>query len=323
MPSNRNPGLSAALVAVLALSGGTECATTSIRTAARGRGRSAVARSSRGATRMLFRTPVNARRRRAPRSIFTREAKPAAGEGPEAWNRFASTWEEKWHGVDEDHVVREVLMASGLQLAGEVCAELLLGYDVSALDWNRIAIRSVTVGLWYGCWMSRYLHALDAVKEVAPDSMGPGTGKRGEMISATVSSFIDNFVSTPLLYFPFFHIMTGMALDHASLGECMQSYKRLWIQENESSMALYIPTQLANFAVVPPKWRAPVLFTVDFCWAIVWALLLTPHPEAATDMAAAADSAASVAAAAAAAPPVATSAFAFTLGNVVFTLPHS
>ena len=51
---------------------------------------------------------------------------------------------------------------------------------------------------------------------------------------------------------------------------------------------LYIPTQLANFGVVPPKYRAPVLFSVDFCWAIVWALLLTPRPDEVAAAAAAA-----------------------------------
>jgi len=198
------------------------------------------------------------------------------------WERFADAWESKWGSISHSHVLQESIAAATLQMMGEVGAQLILGYDVSSLDWTRVAARSSAAGLWYAVWMSRYVHAIDAVEEVAPDALGESAGARGEMLSVGVRTAIDNFVSTPLLYFPFFHVFTGMLAEHSTLTQCLQSYQSVWMQENESSVMLYIPAQIANFAVVPSKYRAPFLFTIDFFWAIVWALLLTPHPDAAS-----------------------------------------
>mmetsp|Transcript_9216 Transcript_9216/g.26805 ORF Transcript_9216/g.26805 Transcript_9216/m.26805 type:complete len:311 (+) Transcript_9216:133-1065(+) len=226
------------------------------------------------------------------RSLFARRA-----ERKKPWERFTESWGRKWEDVDPAHVAKEVAAAIALQMMGELFAQLLLGYDMSHIDWHRACIRSTAVGFWYAAWMSRYLHAIDAVDEIH-DEMGSQAGKRGELLSAGVRASIDNFLSTPFLYFPFIHVFTGIALDHQTFGECLISYQKIWLQENESSCALYIPTQLANFAVVPPKYRAPVLFTVDFCWAIVWALLLTPKPEEAAAAVAAAGGAVDAAVAA-------------------------
>lgn len=226
-------------------------------------------------------------------SLFVRPREPP--QPP--WERFASTWESKWGAISHGHVLQESIAASTLQVLGEVGAQLILGYDVNSLDWERIATRASAAGLWYAVWMSRYVHAIDAVEEVAPDAMGEGAGTKGEMLSVGVRTAIDNFVSTPLLYFPFFHVFTGMLLEHSTLTQCLQTYQSVWLQENESSAMMYIPAQIANFAVVPQKYRAPFLFSVDFCWAIVWALLLTPHPDAVDAASAAAETVSAIAAA--------------------------
>jgi len=194
------------------------------------------------------------------------------------WSRFTDAWAHKWDNVDVDHVARDMCLATTLQAIGEIAAELMRGYEPGNLDWHRIGIRAIAVGLWYATLYSRYLHAIDAVKEINPQLMGTSAGQTGKIVSTSLRTAIDNFVSTPLLYFPFIHLFTGVFLDHDSLAQCLQAYRHNWWQENEASCLLYIPAQIANFGLVPPKYRAVVLFSVDLCWAVVFAMLATPPP---------------------------------------------
>lgn len=195
------------------------------------------------------------------------------------FERFATAFHAKWSTVDIEHVARDMVLAAALQAVGEMGAQMILGYDIHHLDVRRIIIRASAVSIWYSGY-GRYLHAIDAVKELAPGLMGANAGKSGRVLSASVRTAVDNFVSTPFFYFPFMHVFTGTLLEGETLAQCLKDYSSSALTENESSCLLYLPAQIANFGLVPPKYRAPVLFAVDLCWAVAFALLTTPHPAA-------------------------------------------
>jgi len=140
--------------------------------------------------------------------------------------------------------------------AGDASAQQLNG--VARLDRTRCLSMSGFCALYNGVIYAMMFRWYENVFTTTRLRCGP----RGVLAAKVL---FDNFIHTPLLYFPVYYTSMG-AFKGQSMDEVWERAKQTWVSNNIVSCILWIPATVLVFSCVPLHLRVHFNNVVSLCW---------------------------------------------------------
>ncbi|GMH46428.1 hypothetical protein TrRE_jg4164 [Triparma retinervis] len=91
--------------------------------------------------------------------------------------------------------------------------------------------------------------------------------------STVLSVALDSLGYVPLVYYPFYFMLTGKIQYKRGLLDSLRAYKKDMLRLCTASIMFWLPIQLVNFTFTPDVWRNLVVLCAAFVWTIVLSIL--------------------------------------------------
>ncbi|GMI44112.1 hypothetical protein TrCOL_g9251 [Triparma columacea] len=91
--------------------------------------------------------------------------------------------------------------------------------------------------------------------------------------STILSLAFDSLGYVPLVYYPFYFMLTGKIQYNRGLLDSLRAYKKDMVRLCTASIMFWLPIQVVNFTFTPDLWRNLVVLCAAFIWTIVLSIL--------------------------------------------------
>lgn len=166
----------------------------------------------------------------------------------------------------KSHPLATAILTSGIKTsAADIFAQKVVeGRD--GFDYKRHALFCCFGFGYLGC-VQYWLYNIKFVQWCAPI-----TARVGHKGVAPVKVFLDQAIHHPFVYFPVFYSMKA-GVERKPMSYAIEKYKSEIWESCKALWAVWVPSQLVNFAFVPRHFRVPWVAGTSFVWTIILSLM--------------------------------------------------
>lgn len=135
------------------------------------------------------------------------------------------------------------------------------------LNWRRVGIFTTFGCAYLGGWQYFMFNKLFVRCEKAMT-----LAKYHPVTQASVLTFLDLGVHSPLMYYPCFYSIKSY-LEGKDTKHTMETYKANISNDMVALWQVWLPAQMTNFLFMPLHMRMPFITSVSFAWTIILSMM--------------------------------------------------